>query len=120
MGMQITVLDGNVGGEVRKFESATPTKGSHSVGCSFSLAGYAGKDRESGEYLTQWFDVKAFGWLAEKVLGNIGKGSKCNVVGRLEVENYVAKDGTAKSKMVIIASEITKGEKMKRVESQEW
>ena len=69
----LTVV-GNVGDdpELRFTNSGTAL-------AKFSLAVYAGKDKDSA-----WFDVTVWGQLAENVAESVTKGQRVMVLGRLE------------------------------------
>jgi single-strand DNA-binding protein len=64
------------------------------VGISkFAIAvGRAFKDKQTGEYPTDFFNIIAFGKTAEHVANTYGKGRQVEVVGRIECRKY-EKDG---------------------------
>ena len=55
---------------------------------------------------TSFFDVIAWGKLAENVSASVGKGSRVTVSGRLEQRSWEDKDGNNRSTVEIIADEI--------------
>ena len=55
---------------------------------------------------TSFFDVIAWGKLAENVSTSVGKGSRVTVSGRLEQRAWEDKDGNKRSTVEIIADEI--------------
>lgn len=59
----------------------------------FSLAvGRPFKDKRTGEYPTDYFNIVAFGKTAENAANNYAKGRQVEVVGRIENNKY-EKDG---------------------------
>lgn len=102
----ITVI-GNVG---RQPEGLKYTGGGLAV-LNFSVADTRGKDDQKK---TSWYDVVAFGDLAESVVEAIGKGDRIIVAGRLQVEDYEKKDGTKGKRVEIIADEIAKSVRVRK------
>ncbi len=60
---------------------------------------------------TLWMDVDCWGNLAKVTADICTKGQEVTVVGRLTIENWTDKEGVPKSKMVIVASDISFGAK---------
>lgn len=54
----------------------------------------------------QFYDVVAFGSLAEHVSESLEKGTRVIVVGRLDYSSWETKDGDKRSKVKIVADEI--------------
>lgn len=81
--------------------------GSGTAVCSFSLA--TNRSVKKGD---QWQDVPTFHkivvWqkLAEWVAGNLTKGSKVTVEGRLETRSYEDKNGVKKSVTEVVAESL--------------
>lgn len=84
--------------EVRMIPNGMITSGSIATG--------GGKKKDGGKWPTEWFDLKAFGEIAEK-LAEVKKGDAvCVKVGRLNQEQWTDKEsGKARSKVVIKVEE---------------
>lgn len=65
------------------------------------------KDK-NGEWTEQvsYFDCVAFGQLAENLAASTSKGNRIVVTGRLQQNTYTANDGTSKSRIQIVATDI--------------
>jgi single-strand DNA-binding protein len=57
----------------------------------------------AGERKTSYYDVTAFGTLAENATDSLGKGDRVLVTGRGEVRSWTGDDGTDHSEKVILA-----------------
>jgi single-strand DNA-binding protein len=64
------------------------------------------KDKE-GEDHTSFVDVKAWQSLAENASESLTKGMRVVVSGRLEQETWEDKEGNKRSKLVVVADEIS-------------
>jgi single-strand DNA-binding protein len=66
------------------------------------------QNRQTGEQeeAVSFFNVVAWGTLAENVTESLGKGSRVIVVGRLEHRTYETQDGEKRSVTEIIADEV--------------
>jgi len=64
------------------------------------------KDKQ-GEDHTSYIDVKAWQSLAENVVESLTKGARVTVTGRLEQETWQDKEGNNRSKIVVVADEIS-------------
>ena len=53
-----------------------------------------------------FFDVNAWGELADNVASSLSKGSRVIVSGRLEQQNWENKEGQKQSKVVLVADDI--------------
>ena len=53
-----------------------------------------------------FFNVTAWGTLAENVAASIAKGTRVIVTGRLEQREYDAKDGTKRTAVEVVADEV--------------
>ena len=62
------------------------------------------KDK-AGTENTSFFDVVAFGSLAENAASSLAKGNRVTVAGRVEVKTYEKKDGTGEGKSVEIVAD---------------
>jgi single-strand DNA-binding protein len=75
---------------------------------SFSVA-VSKRVQKDGQWIdgpTSYFDVTAWGTLAENVAASTGKGVKVTVVGRLEQQSWDGPDGSKKSKVVLVADDV--------------
>ncbi|MHA2068217.1 MAG: single-stranded DNA-binding protein [Candidatus Thorarchaeota archaeon] len=63
--------------------------------------------RVKGEKVSDWFDVKAWGYNADFVANYVQKGSAILVAGEPQVETWDAKDGGKRSKVVLNAQRVT-------------
>lgn len=73
------------------------------------LAVYLGKDKETGEPITQWFNVRAFGYAVDG-LSKLCKGETAIVSGELEKSIYTDQDGNVRENLGIVASRVTRVE----------
>ena len=75
--------------------------------CTFSVA--TNRYFKSGEEIlheVSYFDVEAWGKLADSCRGLLTKGSGVRVVGRLKQDRWNSEDGKAKSRVKIVAEYI--------------
>lgn len=63
--------------------------------------------KRNGEKVTTWFDVSIFGKRGETVCQYLRKGTIVCVVGDLEARTYEARDGSTRTALCVVASEIT-------------
>lgn len=75
--------------------------------CSFAI-GHNRHYRKGDEMVkeTSFIDVKGWGELAERASEQLAKGTEVIVSGRLEQERWQAADGTARSRIVVVADKI--------------
>jgi single stranded DNA-binding protein len=71
--------------------------------CRFGIAVDSAIDGDWSNKKTEFFEVTAFGSLAENVCTTIAKGTRVVVVGRGEVECWVDDDGNARETRRILA-----------------
>jgi single-strand DNA-binding protein len=66
------------------------------------------QDRNTNEWKeeTSFFDVVAYGTLAENVSESLARGSRVLVQGRLEQRSWETQDGDKRSKIEVVADEI--------------
>ncbi len=55
---------------------------------------------------THYFDIRAYGKLAEKLLSNVSKGYTVLVEGRLSQDRWTDSDGKNRSKVYIVALDV--------------
>lgn len=77
--------------------------------CSLSLAlNRSYKDaQDQWQEATDYVDIVAWGNLADRVSTYLHKGSRCLVQGRLQSRSWEQPDGTKRSKLEVLASDIT-------------
>jgi single-strand DNA-binding protein len=81
--------------------------GSGMAWTTFSVAvNHRKKKGDEYEELTSFYDVVCFGDMAENAAESLSKGTRVLVAGSLDMETYVAKDGTEKLSPRITAEEI--------------
>ena len=73
--------------------------------CQFGLA--VNDKRKDGEDVAHFFDVVAFRELAENASESLAKGMRVVVVGQLQYRTWDTDDGTKRSKVEILADEIS-------------
>ena len=77
---------------------------------SFGLAINSRKKDASGDWVDgdpQFFEVKAFGDMAENIAESVLKGTRVIVTGRLNFQQWESKDdGSKRTKVEIIADEV--------------
>ena len=101
--MNITIVQGR---PVKDPEMRT-SRNTGKVFCVIRIASdrpYRGKDYPKK---TDYFDVVAFGKLGQAMYNNLAKGALCTVLGRLEYETYIDKDGDKRYTYSIVANSIT-------------
>jgi single-strand DNA-binding protein len=102
--MNKVILEGFTGKDPVSFADGKVVRASLGVG--------GGKDKK-----TEWFNLKCFKDVAKRMLEEVRKGSKLHVEGKLEMNEYTAKDGTKKSGVDIIVWEFEVLEKKKESSS---
>ncbi|HMM78424.1 MAG TPA: single-stranded DNA-binding protein [Pyrinomonadaceae bacterium] len=97
MAASISIL-GNVGGNA---ELRYSNQGSAIA--SFSMASNSFKKTEQGKVqITEWYNVTAFGKLAETIAANVTKGTHLLVLGRLTFKPWMTKDGDPRAGAEVI------------------
>ena len=79
---------------------------------NFSVGVTSAKDH------TDWYRVTCFGKLAEIAGERVTKGVLVSVVGRLQLREYQAKDGTTKHELDVTASEVVVLERRERPDGE--
>lgn len=99
--MNIVILEGRIGGEVKE------QKFGETVKCSFSMAlSEYYKDRQGQrQSRTEWADVEVWGATAENVKKYCTKGMLVSVVGKLRTDEY-EKDGQKRYRKYVLASNV--------------
>jgi single-strand DNA-binding protein len=85
-------------GELRVFQAGKSW-------CRVSVACEAGQNRETGEALTQWVTLIAFGRVAED-LAKVEKGQTISAIGRLELSRWTTQDGEQRESLQLIAEAV--------------
>jgi len=97
---------GNLGHD--PVERSRSTKGGPIVG--FSIAENVQTfDAETHQYKpvhTNWFNVTAFGNLAERIKHGLKKGDRVAIQGRMKVSKFTTKSGEERSGFEILADEV--------------
>ena len=98
--MNITVFTGNLG---RDFDTTTTNSGmviaKNSLGVRRDF-----KDKKTGQYETDWIPLTVFGKTAEIMSQHLSKGSKVEIVGKLQTNNYTDKDGNKRTSYDVIVN----------------
>lgn len=96
------LLEGNITRDptVRNTPNGTPIS-------AFPIASnYFYKDEEGKQRETSFFDIEAWGKLAEKSIAMAHKGRGCRIAGRLKQEKWNGPDGKPRSRIIVIAAHI--------------
>ncbi|HMS71404.1 MAG TPA: single-stranded DNA-binding protein [Baekduia sp.] len=96
-------LSGNLTAEPTLHTAETGT-----ARCSLRLA-VSGREKTANGWQNRpsYFDITAFGELAEQVSDQLTKGAKIAVEGRLRWRQWTASDGSKRQNVEIVASTIT-------------
>ena len=94
--MNLITLTGNLGRDWEQANSSTViAKNSLAVRRDF-------KNKQTGEYDTDWIPLTAFSKTAETLMEYTSKGSKILVVGKLQTNNYTDKEGNKRTSYDVI------------------
>ena len=94
--MNLITLTGNLGRDWEQANSNTViAKNSLAVRRDF-------KNKQTGEYDTDWIPLTAFSKTAETLMQYTGKGSKILVVGKLQTNNFTDKQGNKRTTYDVI------------------
>lgn len=69
----------------------------------FSVADTRNKGDEK---ITQWWNVTCFGDLAENVAASISKGTRVQVMGKVQREKYTDKEGAERERVEVLADDV--------------
>lgn len=90
------IVSGGLGGDPERIAS--------DKGCKFSIAvDERFKNGDDWESRTNWFDVVAWGSLADQIVKQLSKGSRVCIEGRLRQEKWKNKDGENRYSVGIVA-----------------
>ena len=94
--MNLTTFTGNLGRDWEQANSNTViAKNSLAVRRDF-------KNKQTGEYDTDWIPLTAFSKTAETLMQYTSKGSKILIVGKLQTNNYTDKNGNKRTSYDVI------------------
>ena len=94
--MNLITLTGNLGRDWEQANaSMTIAKNSLAVRRDF-------KNKQTGEYDTDWIPLTAFSKTADTLMKYTGKGSKILVIGKLQTNNYTDKQGNKRTSYDVI------------------
>lgn len=92
-------------GNLSRDPEITTTNGGVSV-CRFALAVQRRFQNSDGEREADFINIVVWRAQAENCHKFLKKGSKCAVVGRIQVSNYEAQDGTKRYVTEVVADEV--------------
>ena len=94
--MNLITLTGNLGRDWEQANSSTViAKNSLAVRRDF-------KNKQTGDYDTDWIPLTAFSKTAETLMQYTSKGSKILVIGKLQTNNYTDKEGNKRTSYDVI------------------
>ena len=94
--MNLITLTGNLGRDWEQANSSTViAKNSLAVRRDF-------KNKQTGDYDTDWIPLTAFSKTAETLMQYTSKGSKILIVGKLQTNNYTDKNGNKRTSYDVI------------------
>ena len=94
--MNLITLTGNLGRDWEQANaSMTIAKNSLAVRRDF-------KNKQTGDYDTDWIPLTAFSKTAETLMQYTSKGSKVLIVGKLQTNNYTDKNGNKRTSYDVI------------------
>ena len=94
--MNITTFTGNLGRDWEQANSNTViAKNSLAVRRDF-------KNKQTGDYDTDWIPLTAFSKTAETLMQYTSKGSKLLIVGKLQTNNYTDKNGNKRTSYDVV------------------
>ena len=94
--MNLITITGNLGRDWEQANaSMTIAKNSLAVRRDF-------KNKQTGDYDTDWIPLTAFSKTAETLMQYTGKGSKILVIGKLQTNNYTDKEGNKRTSYDVI------------------
>ena len=94
--MNLITLTGNLGRDWEQANSNTViAKNSLAVRRDF-------KNKQTGDYDTDWIPLTAFSKTAETLMQYTSKGSKILVIGKLQTNNYTDKEGNKRTSYDVI------------------
>ena len=97
--MNIFIATGNLGQDM-----ALKTSASGTTYLNNSLAVRSARKGQQGEYITDWFNVTAFGKTAEVMAGTLSKGRKIMINGHIQVNNTTNDQGEKRTYYNVIVN----------------
>jgi len=98
-----TSLEGNI---TKDPESRSTPNGTLISTFSIATNRYFKNGDEATERETSFFEIEAWGKLAENCITLAHKGRGCRIFGRLKQERWIGPDGKPRSKIILVAKEI--------------
>ena len=114
--MNLITLTGNLGRDWEQANSNTViAKNSLAVRRDF-------KNKQTGDYDTDWIPLTAFSKTAETLMQYTSKGSKILIVGKLQTNNYTDKNGNKRTSYDVIVDRFefldSKGDNQQQTQQQ--
>ena len=114
--MNLITLTGHLGRDWEQANSNTViAKNSLAVRRDF-------KNKQTGDYDTDWIPLTAFSKTAETLMQYTSKGSKVLIVGKLQTNNYTDKNGNKRTSYDVIVDRFefldSKGDNQQRAQQQ--
>lgn len=114
--MNLITLTGNLGRDWEQANaSMTIAKNSLAVRRDF-------KNKQTGDYDTDWIPLTAFSKTAETLMQYTSKGRKILVIGKLQTNNYTDKDGNKRTSYDVIVDRFefldSKGDSQQQTQQQ--
>ena len=114
--MNLITLTGNLGRDWEQANaSMTIAKNSLAVRRDF-------KNKQTGDYDTDWIPLTAFSKTAETLMQYTSKGSKILIVGKLQTNNYTDKNGNKRTSYDVIVDRFefldSKGDNQQQTQQQ--
>ena len=97
--MNVITLTGNLGRDFDIIDAGSTTIAKNVLAVRRDF-----KDKKTGEYETDWIPLTAFGKTAEIMNQHLSKGSKVEIVGKLQANNYTDKDGNKRTSYDVIVN----------------
>ena len=97
--MNLTAFTGNLGRDFDIIDAGGTTIAKNVLAVRRDF-----KDKKTGQYETDWIPLTVFGKTAEIMNQHLGKGSKIEVVGKLQTNNYTDKDGNKRTSYDVIVN----------------
>ena len=97
--MNITAFTGNLGRDFEIIETGSTTIAKNVLAVRRDF-----KDKKTGQYETDWIPLTVFGKTAEIMNQHLSKGSKVEIVGKLQTNNYTDKDGNKRTSYDVIVN----------------
>lgn len=97
--MNVITLTGNLGRDFDIIDAGGTTIAKSSLAVRRDF-----KNKKTDEYETDWIPLTAFGKTAEIMSQHLSKGSKIEIVGKLQTSDYTDKDGNKRTSYDVIVN----------------